>query len=117
MIRRLCAAVVAIGLLAVAAPGGEPFRYPEGHHGTGSLRYVQGIPVLTVSGTPKQIGAAVGTLTKPAADGLMGYLDDLLKRTKLDLLWPWLVRTSEGMLPRFPPDHLAEIEAAVKASG
>jgi hypothetical protein len=115
---RLLIAFALVGLVApAAARAGEPFRYPEGTHGKGSLRYVQGLPVLTVAGTPEEIGTAAGALCKPAADGLYGYFDVLLTRSKLDLLWPWLARTAEGMLPQFPPDHRAELEAAVKASG
>jgi predicted choloylglycine hydrolase len=56
-------------------------------------------------------------LTRPAANNLFGYFDDLLKRSHLDAAWPWLVKTSEGMLQRFPPDHRAEMEAAIKATG
>jgi isopenicillin-N N-acyltransferase like protein len=117
MLRRLSAAAVLVSLFVAAASAAEPFRYPEGRHGTGQLRYVNGIPVLTVHGTPDEVGAVVGVLSKPAADGVLGYFDELLKRTKLDIAWPWLVRTSENMLPQFPADHRAEIEAAVKAAG
>jgi hypothetical protein len=116
-LRRLTALVFVALLVPAAVRADEPFRYPEGTHGAGSLRYVGTIPVLTVAGTPEEIGTAIGTLTRPAADGLFGYFDTLLKKTKLDLMWPWLERTAEGMLERFPPDHRAELEAAVKASG
>jgi len=116
MTRRLLAAAVVLAATA-AGRAGEPFRYPEAAHGTGSLRYVHGIPVLTVGGSPAEIGAATGVLIKPAADGLFGYFDALLKRSRLDLAWPWLVRTSEGMLPHFPPAYRAELEAGVKAAG
>src|SRR5438874_10648855 len=36
--------------------------FPEGKSGTGELRYRNGLPVLTVSGTPEEIGAAAGAL-------------------------------------------------------
>src|SRR5262245_23208262 len=116
-LRRLTALVVVALFVPAALKADEPFRYPEGAHGTGSLRYVGTIPVLTVAGTPEEIGTAAGTLARPAADGLYGYFDTLLKKTKLDLMWPWLERTAEGMLERFPPDYRAELEAAIKASG
>jgi hypothetical protein len=117
MIRRFLAVVLLAGTAAAAAPSDSSFRFPESRSGTGSLRYVDGIPVLTAGGTPEEIGSAIGTLTKPAADGLFGYFDDLLKRAHLDILWPGLVKTSEGMLARFPPSHRAELEAGIKASG
>ena len=117
MVRRILAVVVLAGSTVAAAPSTGSFRYPENRSGTGTLRYIDGIPVLTASGSPEEIGAAVGILTKPAADGLFGYFDELLKRTRLEAVWPWLVKTSEGMLTRFPPDHRAELEAGVKAAG
>src|SRR5438552_3131540 len=55
--------------LAVGTAGarGGPFRYPEGKHGKGELRYVHGLPVLTVAGTPEEIGEQVGVLAlRPA---------------------------------------------------
>ena len=35
-------------LLWAGGPGGaaEPFRFPEGKHGKGELKYVNGVPVL-----------------------------------------------------------------------
>jgi hypothetical protein len=118
MPRRLPVVLALAGLVAAApAPAGEPFRYPEAAHGTGTLRYVRGIPVLAVGGTPDEVGAAVGVLIKPAAGPLFGYFDALLTDRKLNLLWPWLVTASNNMLANFPPDYRAELEAAVKAAG
>jgi hypothetical protein len=117
MIRRIFVAVVFAGSVAVAATPDGQFRFPENQTNHGALRYIDGIPVLTVHGSPEEIGSAVGTLTKPAAAGLFGYFDDLLKRSRLDAVWPWLVKTSEGMLTRFPAAYRDELEAGVKASG
>jgi hypothetical protein len=116
MYRRI-ASVLVLGLLAPSAVAETPFRYAEGKHGTGELRYMDGIPVLTVGGSPEEIGAAMGLLTKSASDGLFGYLDDLLKRARLDSMWPWLVTTSQGMLKQFPDAYRTELEAGVKAAG
>ena len=44
------------------AAGAEPFRYPEARFGKGELRYVNGLPVLTVAGTPEEMGEQVGKL-------------------------------------------------------
>ncbi|HEX4588453.1 MAG TPA: C45 family peptidase [Gemmataceae bacterium] len=109
--------ITLFGLFAAAAVAATPFRYPEEKRGAVRLQYVQSIPVLTVGGSPEQIGMATGRMTKPAAEGLFGYFDDLLKRSRLDAAWPWLVRTSEGMLTRFPESYRIELEAGVKASG
>jgi hypothetical protein len=103
-------------LLATTALADQPFRYSEGRHGVGTLRYVKGIPVLTVGGSPEEIGGAMGVITKSASHGLFGYLDDLLKRARLDSMWPWLVQTSQGMLKQFPDAYRVELEAGVKAA-
>src|SRR5437879_8516254 len=47
---------------AALAPVAEPFRYPEARFGKGELRCVNGLPVLTVAGTPEEMGEQVGKL-------------------------------------------------------
>src|SRR5207249_10385214 len=49
-------------LVPPAAAAEKPFRYPEGKHEKGELKYVNGVPVLTVEGTPEEIGAQIGVL-------------------------------------------------------
>ena len=39
------------------ARGAEPFRYPEAKFGQGELRYFGSVPVLTVQGSPEEVGA------------------------------------------------------------
>ena len=63
---RIPARVLIVLCLALTFPSlaraAEPFRYPEAKHGKGELRYVNGIPVLTVRGRPEEIGEQVGVL-------------------------------------------------------
>ena len=33
----------------------KAFRYPEGKHGKGELKYEKGIPILRVEGSPEEI--------------------------------------------------------------
>ena len=67
-IRRLCFLCVAILCLGSATGfAGDPFRYPEGRHDKGELRYINGIPVLTAVGSPEEIGSQIGVLAlKPS---------------------------------------------------
>ena len=60
--RSICGAVIvtAVVFLAQGATADESFKYVEGTHGAGSLRYIDGIPVLTVQGTPEQMGEQIG---------------------------------------------------------
>src|SRR5262249_17735234 len=68
-----------LALLAPAARADKPstpFRYPEARHGKGELRYVRGVPVLTVEGTPEEIGEQVGVLAlKPARPVLEKFFE------------------------------------------
>ena len=66
MILILVAAAILHGLPAHA---GKEFRYAEGKHGKGELRYVNGIPVLLVQGSPTEMGEQIGALAlKQLAD-------------------------------------------------
>jgi hypothetical protein len=112
--------LVAILLLVLSAPVGraeEAFRFPEGKHGKGELKYVNDIPVLSVAGTPREIGEQIGVLAVKPAPQIMNVLKEFLKDRKLEKAWPLLVKIGEGLFARFPADYRAEVEAMVKASG
>ncbi|MFO0846573.1 MAG: C45 family peptidase [Gemmataceae bacterium] len=93
------------------------FRYyPEGRHSTGELRYIGGLPVLSVGGSPEQIGAAVGALALRPAPRMAAYPEDMLRLFRCGWLALALRRLGEGMVERFDPDYRAEFEAVVRAS-
>jgi hypothetical protein len=95
----------------------KPFRFPEGKHGKGELKYLNDIPVLTVEGTPREIGEQIGVLVVKPAPQVMDVLKAFLKERKLEKLWSTLVKISEGVFANFPADYRAEVEAMAKASG
>jgi isopenicillin-N N-acyltransferase-like protein len=107
--------------LALTLPHGaraaEPFRYPEAKHGKGELRYVNGIPVLTVRGTPEEIGEQVGVLGLRPIKPLFGRVQEFARAWHMEAIFPLLMKTGNIMTAQFPPDHLKELEAASKASG
>jgi hypothetical protein len=106
--------------LIVSAPSTakEPFRFPEGKHGKGELKYVNGVPVLTVEGTPEEIGEAVGVLALKPAKGYTQLARDFLnKKTSFNKAWPLIVKSCEGMLKGMPEAHRRELDAMAKASG
>src|SRR5262245_60450321 len=98
-----------IALFALAAPpvrAAEPFRFPEAKAGTGGqLKYVNQVPVLVASGTPDEIGEAVGTLALKPGRHATDYPRDLLKLHRADLFWPLLVKGGNGLLKNFPDDY------------
>lgn len=100
-----------------AAAAADPFRYPEAKHGRGELRSHGPVPVVTLEGTPAEIGEQVGVLVLKPAEGLLKQAAAMLAAHGLKNLVPLLMKTGNGMTPPFPADHLAELEAAAKHSG
>jgi len=102
---------------SLRAQAGEPFRFPEGRHGTGELKYINKIPVLTVSGTPEEIGEAVGVLALKPAARVLEYPREVMDAYYAGVFWNIIVSQGRDMVKQFPADHLAEMEAMTKASG
>src|SRR5947208_16596164 len=92
-----------------------PFRFPEGKHGKGELKYEKGIPILRVEGSPEEIGEQIAVLALKSAKRILDYPRDLLKRLDIEAALPILELGGEAMLARFPPDQRRELEAVVKA--
>jgi predicted choloylglycine hydrolase len=97
--------------------GSEPFRFPEKKHGTGELRYINKIPVLTVSGTPEQIGDAVGALAVKPAPKALDYPRGLMNNFYAGVFWNLVVSQGREMVRNFPADYRTELEAMTKAAG
>jgi predicted choloylglycine hydrolase len=106
-----------VALTSAPARAAEPFRYPEGKSGKAELKYVNGLPVLTVEGTPAEIGTQTGKLCKEPLKKLTGFSKELLRELGFEKRWPQLVEVSNAMVPQFPADHLKELEAIIKQGG
>src|SRR5438094_10020438 len=104
-------------LVAPAAAADKPFRYPEGKHGKGELKYVNGVPVLTVEGTPEEIGEAIGVLALKPVKPLEALFMEFLKQRNIDKILPFFAKSCEGILSRGPAEYRREIDAMAKASG
>src|SRR5262245_33954248 len=109
----------AIALSAFCAPSlsaeEKPFRFPEGKHAKGALKYVNDVPVLMVQGTPEEMGEQFGTLAVKPID-LDKLLQSVLKTGGLSTLKPLLFSVSRKMYDAFPLDHAKELEAVVKSA-
>lgn len=112
---------VTIALISLLSEGrGEEsrFLYPTGRLGTTtSLHYSEGIPILTVGGTPEEIGKGVGTLALKPASRITQYPRDLLTFHKANLLWGYFQGAGKNIYRNFPPDYKKELEAMAEASG
>ena len=107
-------------LLVLATPlmAADERRYPEAKHGKGELKYVNGLPVLIVEGTPEEIGEQVGILSiKPAKAPLIDKLDSYMKKSGMESAYPFMLRTAGFLMPMFPEQTQKEITAAAKVSG
>jgi hypothetical protein len=97
-------------------PAVQSFRYPEAKHGKGSLKYLNGLPVLTLEGTPEEIGEQEGVLAIKPGVRMLKYPRELLKAHGVEVAWPLIVRTGNAMYPHFPEEFRKELEAAAKAA-
>ena len=117
----LCLVVLTGLYFAELAPAKEPFHFPAGKHGKGELHYVNGIPVLTVEGTPQEIGEQMAILAGKPSERALTYPKEVLSYLAtpvgLKLVWPIVVKNGNRLLQNFPADHRQEFEALVKASG
>jgi isopenicillin-N N-acyltransferase-like protein len=115
MVRRLIAAVACVLLITCHAQAEPPFHFPEGKCPHGELKYINEIPVLTVDGSPDQIGTAVGSLALKPGKRMAGYPVDVLRELHLTALrWP-LLYMGRLMVKQFPQDYRAELEALAVA--
>ena len=99
-------------------PPREPFRYPEGRYDKGELRYINGIPVLTVGGSPEEIGEQIGVLALKPSLGLVTHFQRLSQEEGLGQdIAASCMRPPRPSTSDFPSRYRREIEAMIKASG
>jgi isopenicillin-N N-acyltransferase-like protein len=112
-----CLAFVSFTLPSLAH-GKEAFRFPAARKGDrAELKYVNGLPVLVVSGTPEEMGRAAGALAVKPGRRALKYPHELLAAHDAEGLWSVIVQGGNGMYKHFPADYKAELEALVKAAG
>lgn len=105
-------------LLLGAAPGiGEDRAYTEATHGKGSLRYVDGVPVVTLSGSPEEIGRQQAVLLLGAVRPLLGLPRQILEDRVASVGWPAIAGLGQGMIARGPGRYRRELDAAAEAAG
>lgn len=113
MLRRFLSTAVVL-IVAAACPAQAPKTFPDAKHGNGGMRHVSGIPVLTVRGTPQEIGEQYGVLAVKNSPDLGGLLEAFLKDTKKEDAFDGIKLLSRTLKKNFPKDHLAEMDAAAK---
>ena len=92
---RICRASFSSSLAAPAFA--DDSDSPRPSPGKGELKYVNGIPVLTVEGTPEEIGTQFGELAlKPAKKPLLGRVDSYMKQIGWEKQFPTMVKFSRA---------------------
>jgi len=106
-------AALTLVLLAVhaAAAAEGPFRFREGRYGQAELKYRDGLPVLTVQGTPEEMGQQQAALVADAAQAVLDYPKDIARVFNRPDEVPALLEKGLALVPQIPPHHLAELEA------
>jgi hypothetical protein len=104
-------------LLAVPLWADSNAVFKEGKHKGGELKFVDGVPVVTVSGTPAEIGEQLGELIGKNATDPNPVLDDVLDAAGVKGTMPLMKRLARRLKDNFPADHLAEMEALAKQAG
>jgi hypothetical protein len=114
------AIIVGLASAPLCIHAGEPFRFPEAKYGKGELKYINGLPVLILAGTPEEIGEQMRILTRSASSHLLTYPAKFLKSKGPDRSnlpeWADLIRLGQRMLDHFPTEQRREYESAVKGT-
>src|SRR5262245_45894556 len=106
-----------VGLLVVSPLLAADRRFSEAKAGKGELKYVNGIPVLTLEGTPEEIGAQFGELAlKPARKPLIGRVDSYMKQIGWDNVFPTMLKFSDLIYVSFPRQNQIELATAAKVA-
>lgn len=99
-----------------AAPDAA-FQFPAAKHGKGELKYLNGVPVLLLAGTPQEIGTQTGKLIGQSIPTLLQYPKEFLKRNRMQAKWPLIVGASKLLLTRISKSHRQEMDAVVRSLG
>ena len=75
------------------------------------------MPLLTVEGTPEEIGEAVGRLALRPGRRMADYPDDLLRAFWLRALRRPILQIGRGLVRRLPDDFRREMEAMYASAG
>jgi isopenicillin-N N-acyltransferase-like protein len=115
---RTMAVLLAVACCAAASGrAAEAFRYPEGVHGQGSLKYINELPVVTVVGSPQEMGEQLGALALKPATPLIERADEMLAHYGWKQLQGLALSVGNVLVPQIPPAHLQELDAAVAEAG
>jgi len=114
MLRR---AILLCALLFAVSAWADEKRLPEAKFDKGELKYINGVPVLTLEGTPEEIGTQFGELAlKPANKPLLGRVDSYMKQMGWEKQFPTMVNFAGLVFVQFPKNNQTELATAAKVA-
>ncbi len=108
---------VCVGGLTGTLSAQEAFRFPEGRFDQAELKYIHGLPVLRVTGTPEQIGQQLAKLAVQPSPNLPQLARRVLADVGAEKTWGLITLMGGRLMKNLPSDHLAELEAVIQTSG
>lgn len=115
--RRLLCTPLFLFAFGVAATGAEPYRFAEGKHGKGELRYVNDLPVMILEGTPKEIGEQHAVLLGDSIKKVADLPKQLIKQHRVGAAWPLVAAAARRLMKNSPERYRRELKTAVEKSG
>src|SRR5262245_405364 len=104
----LCCFLISSGCFTFFPEKHETFRYPEGAYAGGELRYINEVPILSVQGTPEEMGEQIAVLALRPGKRIASYPRDLLNRVWAGWTWDYFLHQGKKLLPQFPTDYRRE---------
>ena len=118
ILRNSARLLLAMLLLAASTARADETRvFREGRFGKAELKYIDGLPVLSVSGTPEEIGRQKAVLTMDVVQKLATYPRLLLERSNHKDRLPKCLEISKVLVQRIPADYRAEMRSFADESG
>jgi len=106
----LAVTVLAFFLVFPTQGVADPFRFPEGKHGKGELRYVNDLPVMILEGTPEEIGEQHAVLVSESMKDVADLPKQLVKKHRV-------VATARRLMKNSPERFRRELNTAIVKSG
>lgn len=117
---RLGVALAALALslaLSCGAYAASPAVFSPQRVEGGELRYVEGIPVAVLSGSPEAMGRQHAELFGAAAKPALALPKRFAKEYGLEAFFPFIAQAGRGLVAQAPQRHQRELQSIAKHTG
>jgi hypothetical protein len=88
--------------------------FPTARQGRGELRYSNSIPVVTLVGTPEEIGEQHAALLTEHSSELLGFPKRLFIESGMEFFYPLAAQAGRTLMLNAPKRYQREVDAAAK---